>query len=221
VGDTATGADEGGIRVLVVDNHDSFVHTLVGYLRELGADVDLIESDDPGAVARIADGFDGVLLSPGPGTPEDAGASIDVVRACVDQRMPLLGVCLGHQAIGVAFGATVGHAEELMHGRTSTVVHDGDGVFAGLPSPFTATRYHSLTIDPATIGDELVVTARTRTGTIMGVAHRELPIVGVQFHPESVLTEGGYQLLGTWLEGIGLTDAAARGAALRPHRSVG
>ncbi|MDJ1114048.1 anthranilate synthase component II [Microbacterium dauci] len=214
-----TTADSGGIRILVVDNHDSFVHTLVGYLRELGASVELIESDDPGAVLRI-EGFDGVLLSPGPGTPEDAGASIEIVRACADRRMPLLGVCLGHQAIGVAFGATVGYAEELMHGRTSDVVHDGTGVFEGLPSPFVATRYHSLTIDADTLGTDLVVNARTQAGAVMGVRHRELPIAGVQFHPESVLTEGGYRVLGTWLESVGLTDAAARGARLSPHRTV-
>ena len=208
------------VRILVVDNHDSFVHTLVGYLRELGAVVDMVEADAGDAVDRIAHGYAGVLLSPGPGTPEDAGDSIAVVRACVRERMPLLGVCLGHQAIAVAVGATVGHAAELMHGRTSEVQHDGSPLFDGLPEPFRAARYHSLAIEADTLPADLVVTASTSSGTIMAVAHRSAPVLGVQVHPESVLTEGGYRLLGNWLESVGLTDAASRGAALSPHRSV-
>ena len=208
-----------GIRVLVVDNHDSFVHTLIGYLVELGADVEMVESDAADALSRV-DAADGVVISPGPGTPEDAGASIQVVRRCAATATPLLGVCLGHQAIAVAFGGVVSHAADLMHGRTSPVHHDGTGVFAGLPSPFTATRYHSLAVERDRIPADLRVTAWTESGTVMGLAHRSLPLVGVQFHPESVLTEGGYLLLGTWLEGIGVMDAAARGARLSPHRTV-
>ena len=208
-----------GIRVLVVDNHDSFVHTLIGYLVELGADVEMVESDAADALSRV-DAADGVVISPGPGTPEDAGASIQVVRRCAATATPLLGVCLGHQAIAVAFGGVVSHAADLMHGRTSPVHHDGTGVFAGLPSPFTATRYHSLAVERDRVPADLRVTAWTESGTVMGLAHRSLPLVGVQFHPESVLTEGGYLLLGTWLEGIGVMDAAARGARLSPHRTV-
>ena len=208
-----------GIRVLVVDNHDSFVHTLIGYLVELGADVEMVESDAADALSRV-DAADGVVISPGPGTPEDAGASIQVVRRCAATATPLLGVCLGHQAIAVAFGGVVSHAADLMHGRTSPVHHDGTGVFAGLPSPFTATRYHSLAVERDRVPADLRVTAWTESGTVMGLAHRSLPLVGVQFHPESVLTEGGYLVLGTWLEGIGVMDAAARGARLSPHRTV-
>lgn len=207
-------------RILIVDNHDSFIHTLDGYLRELGGATTMIEADavrDPSAAIA---GFDGVLISPGPGTPETAGASIAVVRAAARAGMPLLGVCLGHQALAVAFGAEVAEAPELMHGLTSDVHHDGTGLFAGLPSPFPATRYHSLAVVPASVPDELVVTARTESGVIMGLAHRTLPLAGVQFHPEAVLTEGGYRLLGAWLEGIGCAGAAARGAALSPHRRV-
>ena len=208
-----------GIRVLVVDNHDSFVHTLIGYLVELGADVEMVESDAADALSRV-DAADGVVISPGPGTPEDAGASIQIVRRCAATATPLLGVCLGHQAIAVAFGGVVSHAADLMHGRTSPVHHDGTGVFAGLPSPFTATRYHSLAVERDRVPADLRVTAWTESGTVMGLAHRSLPLAGVQFHPESVLTEGGYLLLGTWLEGIGVVDAAARGARLSPHRTV-
>ena len=210
--------------VLVVDNHDSFVHTLVGYLHELGATTRMIEADavvDP--VAEVQ-GSRGILVSPGPGRPEDAGASIDVVRTAAARGIPLLGVCLGHQALAVAFGARVTEAPELMHGTTSAVQHDGDGIFAGLPSPLTATRYHSLAVDEATLPDDLVVTARTASGVVMALAHRTLPLRGVQFHPEAVLTVGGYRLLGNWLTQIGaptLTGAAARGAVLTPHRLVG
>lgn len=208
-------------RVLVVDNHDSFVHTLVGYLTELGAACEVIEADAVTDVARALAGRTGIVISPGPGAPADAGASIDVVREAARTGLPLLGVCLGHQAIGEAFGARVDHAPELMHGMTSAVQHDGTGLFAGLPNPFTATRYHSLAVDPASVRAPLRVTATTASGVVMGLAHETLPIVGVQFHPESVLTEGGYLLLGTWLEGIGLVGAAARGAQLHPHRAIG
>ena len=204
--------------ILVVDNHDSFVHTLIGYLHELGADTDLVEADAIDDPAAAIAGRPGVLVSPGPGTPAAAGASIEVVRAAAASGIPLLGVCLGHQAIGEAFGARVDHAPELMHGMTSLVHHDGSALYAGLPDPFTATRYHSLAIVPETMPEELVVTSRTDSGVIMGVAHRAAPIAGVQFHPESVLTEGGYRLLGNWLGSLGYRDASARGATLSPQR---
>jgi para-aminobenzoate synthetase component 2 len=205
--------------LLVVDNHDSFVHTLVGYLHELGAVTELVEADALVDVRDAVDGRPGVLISPGPGAPADAGASVDVVLAAADAGIPLLGVCLGHQAIGVAFGAVVGHAPELMHGMTSSVHHAGGELYAGLPDPFVATRYHSLAIVRETLPEALVTTSWTAQGVVMGVAHRSLPIQGVQFHPESVLTEGGYRLLGNWLATIGYADAAARGAALAPHRA--
>jgi para-aminobenzoate synthetase component 2 len=193
------------VRVLVVDNYDSFVFNLVQYLGQLGVDAAVWRNDD----ARFTDidavvgEFDGVLLSPGPGTPERAGASIPLVKACAAAARPLLGVCLGHQAIGVAFGATVDRAPELLHGKTSTVLHTNAGVLQGLPDPFTATRYHSLTILPDTVPPDLEVTAHTRSGVIMGVRHVELPIHGVQFHPESILTEGGHRMLANWLSYCG------------------
>lgn len=208
-------------RVLVVDNHDSFVHTLVGYLRELGAETAMVEADavsDPGAAL---DGYAGVLVSPGPGAPADAGASIAVVHAAADRGLPLLGVCLGHQALAEAFGATVAHAPELLHGITSAVHHDGSALFAGLPDPFAATRYHSLAVVRETVPAALEITAATDSGVVMGLAHRSLPLWGVQFHPESVLSEGGYRLLGNWLARVGVAGADRRGAELSPHRRVG
>lgn len=209
-------------RVLVVDNHDSFVHTLVGYLRELGADTVMREADEIDADAATAalTGFDGVLVSPGPGTPERAGSSLAVVAAAAATRTPLLGVCLGHQALAVAFGARVAQAPELMHGMTSPIVHDGTGILRGLPSPFSAARYHSLAVAAETIPDVLRVTARTPEGTVMALEHRDLPLSGVQFHPESVLTEHGYRMLATWLAGIGAEDAPARARTLTPHRGA-
>lgn len=204
--------------VLVVDNHDSFVHTLVGYIHELGVSTDLVEADaidDP--LAAIAN-YRGIIISPGPGAPAAAGASIAIVRAAAGASIPLLGVCLGHQAIAEAFGATVARAPELMHGMTSLVHHDSDPLYAGLPDPFVATRYHSLAIVPDSLPHELVVTSRTDTGVIMGIAHLTAAIDGVQFHPESVLTQGGYRLLGNWLSSIGFVDAAQRSATLQPHR---
>lgn len=194
------------MRVLVVDNYDSFVFNLVQYLGQLGVEATVWRNDDPhlSDPAAVAADVDGVLLSPGPGTPERAGASIPLVHACAQSRTPLLGVCLGHQAIGVAYGATVDRAPELLHGKTSSVHHEDGGVLRGLPDPFTATRYHSLTILPETLPAELRVTARTRGGVIMGVQHRDLPIHGVQFHPESILTEGGHRLLANWLTECGL-----------------
>ena len=192
------------MQVLVVDNYDSFVFNLVQYLGQLGVHAHVWRNDDDRLataedVAKAAAQFDGVLLSPGPGTPERAGASIPLVRACAAAKTPLLGVCLGHQAIGVAFGATVDRAPELLHGKTSSVHHTNAGVLQGLPDPFTATRYHSLTILPESLPPVLEVTAHTRSGVIMAVRHTELPIHGVQFHPESILTEGGHRMLANWL----------------------
>ncbi|MET0474411.1 MAG: aminodeoxychorismate/anthranilate synthase component II [Mycobacterium sp.] len=193
------------MRVLVVDNYDSFVFNLVQYLGQLGVHAEVWRNDDSrlatdADVARAAEDFDGILLSPGPGTPERAGASIPLVRASAAASTPLLGVCLGHQAIGVAFGGTVDRAPELLHGKTSSVNHANIGVLKGLSDPFTATRYHSLTILPDTMPAELEVTAQTAGGVVMGVQHVELPIHGVQFHPESILTEGGHRMLANWLE---------------------
>lgn len=203
-----------GSRILVVDNYDSFVYTIVGYLDQLGAETVVVRNDAVPPVAERA-GFDGVLISPGPGTPAEAGASIQVIRDCAAAGLPMLGVCLGHQALGEVFGGTVTHAPELMHGKTSRVEHDGQGVFAGMPTPFTATRYHSLAVVDGTTSDELLVTARAN-GIIMGLQHRELPLHGVQFHPESVLTEGGHRLLANWLAVTGDDQAVARSADLRP-----
>ncbi|MGH3858043.1 aminodeoxychorismate/anthranilate synthase component II [Actinokineospora sp.] len=203
------------MRVLVVDNYDSFVYNLVQYLAQLGAECEVWRNDadelaDPDALT----GFDAVLISPGPSTPERAGLSVDVVRRCAEARKPLLGVCLGHQAIAVAYGSTVDRAPELLHGKTSQVVHTGTGVLAGLPHPFTATRYHSLTVVPETISDEFEVTGRTETGIVMAMRHRDLPIEGVQFHPESVLTDGGHRMLANWLATAGFVVPEARVAEL-------
>lgn len=204
-------------RVAIVDNRDSFVHTLAGYLRDLGAETVLSAADEPGLADRIVRDADAILVSPGPGRPDDAGASIEVVRVAYARGVPLLGVCLGHQAIAAAFGARVGHAPELLHGITSVIRHSRAGVFRDLPDRFVATRYHSLAVEPDSIPDELEVTASTEGGVVMGLRHRRAPIEGVQFHPESVLTEGGHLLLGRWLEDAGLPGAAARGRGLHPR----
>jgi para-aminobenzoate synthetase component 2 len=204
--------------VLVVDNYDSFVYTLNGYLLQLGAETTVVRNDDfsaADAASVIAD-YDAVLLSPGPGAPADAGVSIPIVKAVRESGQPLLGVCLGHQAIAEALGGVVTHAEELMHGKTSHVEHDDSAFYDGVPQPFTATRYHSLAIVDETVPDELRVTSRTAGGVIMGVQHVEQPIYGVQFHPESVLTEGGYRMLGNWLAVAGLPDAAETARGLTP-----
>ncbi|MGW0160309.1 aminodeoxychorismate/anthranilate synthase component II [Mycobacterium sp. NPDC003323] len=189
------------MQVLVVDNYDSFVFNLVQYLGQLGVDAQVWRNDDDRLAdpAEVARQFDGILLSPGPGTPERAGASIPLVHASAQTNTPLLGVCLGHQAIGVAFGGTVDRAPELLHGKTSVVHHSDSGVLHGLPDPFTATRYHSLTILPDTLPGVLEATGHTDSGVIMAVRHTELPIHGVQFHPESILTEGGHRMLANWL----------------------
>ncbi len=210
-------------RVLVVDNYDSFVYTLNGYLRQLGAETEVVRNDDIAerdVAARIAD-YDAVLLSPGPGTPAAAGISIPVVRAALAAGSPLLGVCLGHQAIAEALGATVTHADELMHGKTSLIRHDDSEFYDGVPQPFRATRYHSLAVVDGTVPDELVVTSRTEGGVIMGLRHREAPLFGVQFHPESVLTEGGYRMLGNWLATTGLPEAADLAKGLSPLVKLG
>jgi len=199
-------------RVLVVDNYDSFVFNLVQYLGQLGADCVVRRNDE--VDLQLLDDVDGVLLSPGPGTPEDAGCSIELVGICEDRGLPLLGVCLGHQAIAVAHGATVDRAPELLHGKTSEVVHSGAGVLHGLPSPFTATRYHSLAVEEDTLPAELAVTGRTPSGVVMALRHRDKPVEGVQFHPESVLTQGGHTLLASWLRQCGDTQAAALAPAL-------
>ncbi|MDQ1629346.1 MAG: para-aminobenzoate synthetase component [Actinomycetota bacterium] len=200
-------------RILVVDNYDSFVFNLVQYLAQLGAQCTVVRNDEVDIDAAMT--YDGVLLSPGPGIPEKAGACMDLVRE-TGGAVPLLGVCLGHQAIAAAYGGVVERAPELLHGKTSEVEHEGAGVLSGLPSPFTATRYHSLAVRPDTMPAELEVTARTAGGVIMGLRHRDLPLEGVQFHPESVLTVGGHRLLANWLVVCGDPQAPARSEGLSP-----
>jgi para-aminobenzoate synthetase component 2 len=202
------------VRVLVVDNYDSFVYTIAGYLTQLGAECEVRRNDE----VRIedADGYDGILLSPGPGAPKDAGVCPEMVLHCAERAQPMMGVCLGHQALGEAFGATVTHASELMHGKTSQVLHNGEGVLEGLASPFTATRYHSLAVIADTVPPELEITGHTEGGVVMALQHRELPLYGVQFHPESVLTEGGHRLLANWLQVCGDKDAVERSAGMAP-----
>ncbi len=191
--------------MLVVDNYDSFVYNLVQYLGQLGVQT-VVRRHDEIETGEVPDlGVDGVLLSPGPKGPWEAGVSVDMVRYCAEEGLPLLGVCLGHQAIGVAFGGQCVRAPELLHGKTSLVTHNGAGVLADLPNPFVATRYHSLAIDRHGLPAELEVTATTASGVIMALRHRELPIEGVQFHPESVLTYGGHLMLARWLAVCGDT----------------
>src|SRR5918994_1277809 len=190
-------------RVLVIDNYDSFVYTLNGYLQELGAQTEVVRND-------------AIAISPGPGKPADAGVSIQIVETALESGQPILGVCLGHQAIAEAFGAVVTNAEELMHGKTSSISHDDSAFYAGVPQPFTATRYHSLAVVDGTVPSELVVTSRTQGGVIMGLRHESAPIYGVQFHPESVLTEGGYRMLGNWLSVDGLPEDSERAVHLNP-----
>ena len=203
-------------KVLVIDNYDSFVFNLVQYVAELGAEPvvvrnDVVASSDEGAQALLAEHApDGVLISPGPGTPAEAGVSNAMVRACIQSGTPLFGVCLGHQCIGEVLGGEVVHAPELLHGKTSDVVHDGSGVLRGLPSPFVATRYHSLVVDAASFPDSLVPTGHTVSGLVMALRHKSLPIDGVQFHPESVLTQTGYRIVANWLDSIGCAEALSR-----------
>jgi para-aminobenzoate synthetase component 2 len=197
---------------LVVDNYDSFVFNIVQYLQQLGAEVVVKRNDEVNA--NSINEFDGVLLSPGPGTPEDAGACIEIVNAAIEKQKPLLGVCLGHQAIGAALGGKVSRAPELLHGKTSQVQHKNEGVFKDLKSPFRATRYHSLAIENTNFPNDLIITATTESGVIMGVKHKTAPIEGVQFHPESVLTEGGHRLLANWLETTGDNQAISVSATI-------
>jgi len=206
-------SDSSDSRVLVVDNYDSFVYNLVQYLGQLGVGCEVRRND--AVRPEEALGFDGVLLSPGPGHPDAAGVCLAMVRQ-VAGRVPILGVCLGHQAIAVAYGGTVTRAPELLHGKTSEVHHRGAGVLAGLADPFTATRYHSLAVDRASLPRELEVTAETESGVVMALRHRDLAVEGVQFHPESVLTEGGHRMLANWLVTCGDTDAPARATGLAP-----
>ncbi|HWS38586.1 MAG TPA: aminodeoxychorismate/anthranilate synthase component II [Actinoplanes sp.] len=201
------------MRILVIDNYDSFVFNLVQYLEQLGAQCEVRRNDEI-TVAEVGGfGAAGILLSPGPGEPTRAGIMMDVIREYAG-KLPMFGVCLGHQAIGAAFGATVTRAPELLHGKTSAVHHQGTGVLAGLPDPFTATRYHSLAVVPDTLPAEIEVTGRTESGVVMAMRHRELPIEGVQFHPESVLTEGGHTMLANWLASCGLRSALEKAPAL-------
>jgi para-aminobenzoate synthetase component II len=206
-------------RILLVDNFDSFVHNLAEYLAELGAACDVRRNDDPTILTGCATAA-GVLISPGPGAPTEAGASLAVVRACAELGTPLLGVCLGHQAIAVAFGATVGRGPDLLHGSTSPIHHSGAGVLAGLPSPFAATRYHSLTVTESTLPPALLITARTDTGEIMALRHADLPIEGVQFHPEAILSEHGHQLLANWLTHCAIQVDHARAAHLDHNQAA-
>jgi para-aminobenzoate synthetase component 2 len=199
--------------ILVVDNYDSFVYNLVQYLGQLGARCVVVRNDRLAPEDPLEAGVDGVLLSPGPGVPQEAGVCVELVRRCAG-RLPILGVCLGHQAIAEAFGGRTERAPELMHGKTSAVHHDGAGVFAGLPEPLTAGRYHSLSVPASDLPEQLTVSAWTDGGVVMGLRHRDLPVEGVQFHPESVLTEGGHRLLGNWLAVCGDSAAPARARSL-------
>lgn len=201
-------------RILVVDNYDSFVFNIVQYLAQLGAECTVVRNDQ--VEAEEAAKYDGVLISPGPGTPEKAGVSIAMIKYCAEHSIPLFGVCLGHQAIGEAFGATVSRAPELLHGKTSVVHHNGKGVMSHLPTPFTATRYHSLAVEADTVPDVLEVTSSTDSGVIMSLKHKTLPIEGVQFHPESVLTEHGHKMLANFLVTCGDAGALAKAEGLSP-----
>lgn len=194
--------------VLVVDNYDSFTWNLVHYLGEIGAEVQVARNDAVSAAEALATGADAILISPGPGTPDQAGISLALVAACAEARRPLLGICLGHQAIGQHFGGEVVRAPQPRHGKTSAIAHDGSGVFAALPSPFAATRYHSLALAPETVPDCLAVNARAEDGTVQGLRHRCLPVHGVQFHPESIASEQGHALLANFLALAAATQAA-------------
>jgi para-aminobenzoate synthetase component 2 len=201
------------MRILVVDNYDSFVFNLVQYLGQLGVDCEVRRNDQIGLAEVGRLGVGGVLLSPGPGTPDRAGICMPLITEYAG-KLPIFGVCLGHQAFGAVFGATVSRAPELLHGKTSIVHHTGVGVLAGLPDPLTATRYHSLAVEEPTLPAEIEVTGRTGSGVVMAMRHRSLPIEGVQFHPESVLTQGGHQMLANWLAVCGYPEALDRAPAL-------
>ena len=202
------------MRILVIDNYDSFVFNLVQYLGQLGAKCDVVRND--AVDVNIADKYDGVLISPGPGTPEAAGISMAMIKYCGEKKIPLFGVCLGHQAIAAVYGAKVSRAPELLHGKTSQVHHHQSGVFQDLPSPFTATRYHSLAVERDSVPNDLEITGATESGVVMGLRHKDLPIEGVQFHPESVLTEHGHAMLANWLVKCGDQDAKTKAVGLSP-----
>jgi len=199
--------------ILVIDNYDSFTYNLVHYLLELGAAVEVVRNDALTVAQALAKRPQAALLSPGPKTPDDAGICLDLIRAAAETQLPLLGVCLGHQSIGQVFGGRVVRAQAVMHGKTSAVSHDGTGVFAGLPSPFEATRYHSLVVHPGDLPDCLTVNATAADGTIMGLRHKTLPIHGVQFHPESIATQHGHALLANFLDIAGIARSAPKQAA--------
>ena len=202
------------MRILVVDNYDSFVFNLVQYLGQLGAECVVVRNDE--VKPEAADDFDGVLISPGPGVPEEAGISMELIRYCAEKKIPIFGVCLGHQAIASVFGGTVSRAPELLHGKTSQVHHKQQGVFTDLPSPFTATRYHSLAVEKDSVPEVLEITGATESGIVMGLRHKSLPIEGVQFHPESVLTEHGHAMLANWLTECGDKNARTKAIGLSP-----
>jgi anthranilate synthase component 2 len=208
-GTAAAGAAERPVRILIVDNYDSFTWNLVDYLRTLGAEVRVTRNDALSPAEALASGADGFLISPGPGAPDGAGMSLGLVGACAEARRPLLGVCLGHQSIAAWFGASVVRAKRAVHGKTCPVAHDGSGLFAGLPSPLTAARYHSLVVAPETLPSSLIVNASADDATVQGVRHRELPIHGLQFHPESVASEHGHAMLANFLS-LAQKDADAR-----------
>ncbi|MDG2497371.1 MAG: gamma-glutamyl-gamma-aminobutyrate hydrolase family protein [Aquiluna sp.] len=207
------------VKILVLDNYDSFVYTLNGYLQQLGALTDVIRNDaiEESELPALLSKYDAVLISPGPGTPASAGLSIPTVKFALETDYPVFGVCLGHQAIAEAMGARVQSAPELMHGKTSQVNHQESLILEGLPQGFLATRYHSLAVVPETVPDDLIVTGQTSSGVIMGLEHRTKPIYGVQFHPESVMTEGGYQMLANWLDTLGVKDAKEKAKHLSPR----
>ncbi len=207
-----------GPSVLVIDNYDSFVYNLYQYLAELGASLRVVRNDEVTDADLADDSLDGVLISPGPGHPRDAGRCREVIESCAAAERPMLGVCLGHQALADAFGGSVVAAPAIVHGQASLVEHEGRGVFAGMPQPFAAGRYHSLVVDATTLPRDFEVTARTG-GVVMGIRHRELPLEGVQFHTESVLTERGYSLLANWLEVCGSSDARERSHSLNERSS--
>lgn len=207
------------VRILVLDNYDSFVYTLNGYLQQLGAETEVIRNDSISEeqLPELLKNFDALLISPGPGTPASAGLSVPAVKLALKSDYPVFGVCLGHQAIAEAMGATVESAPELMHGKTSRVQHQGSMILDGLPQDFLATRYHSLAVVRDTVPQDLVVTGQTESGVIMSLQHKTKPIYGVQFHPESVMTEGGYHMLANWLESLGLSGAVEKAKKLSPR----
>jgi para-aminobenzoate synthetase component 2 len=209
------------VKILVLDNYDSFVYTLNGYLQQLGAETEVIRNDSVSEqeLPELLAKYDAVLISPGPGTPASAGLSIPTVKYALKTDYPVFGVCLGHQAIAEAMGATVTNAPELMHGKTSKIHHQNSEIFNDVPQGFTATRYHSLAVVRETVPEDLEITGQTDSGIIMSLQHKSKPIYGVQFHPESVMTEGGYTMLANWLETLGLKGAKERAKQLSPRIS--